>query len=1241
MIRLSVSKVKCAKDIHEELKHHPFHMALSWVEQYLTCLHPLQPYAGEVVARDKAKLVENLKEIGLLYAASAVSSRTTEMADSSKSWKLFANKSVSGGASAAFKFTKPALGSKVKPVVLQDGSLSLAHSNRLADAANTLSGFWDASPTEGTPMSFGAVGKIPLLARMQPEHIASASSSFKLSTTKSDGWHPRHVALLSYGALASLSWLLLLYEAIGDLPKKRRILKVPLIEQDADEDTVKLRAIGLFQSLIRVWGRARRPLIKDWEKIHLKDDGCFNNRSGRRIGDVTWRTAVLNKQATSSGLLTLEKQADLRKCFELVRHEDLWSRAAPIHFPLPILRCSINSYRWPRVVTYGLFAVAPVFPKKGIVAGSFDATTELKVLFVAGMRIIIPRHPTVHFSIMVDDFLLGAKGLARLDLVQRMHSAFSDIVSFLQSGLHLQFANEKLFVVSNSQPVAALAMRLLAIELGSFKKEVLRLGVPFAAGKPISGALQNKRVKKSLVRTAKIAKIANSVPGGAPRLFYSGTLASGSYGAEIIGMSTVNSKRMSSAAASSLRLPKGLTHSPVAWSIVQRGSTVYPGALINSLPAIRYSRELWMASDSAYKHDDTLSLPTLVSAFSQELEWVDQVPRSRAQMAGSPLALAVQSFREAGFTVDDPCNISSSVHGSLNLLVGSPKLLSKLMVESWMEKALKTFVDQKLEDQSSPLAVAIKTFGVWMHPVRRLYHSKARWALSPLQKSCLLKFFSRRVVTGQVLRSWGFNVDGLCPHCGQPDHVFHRIFICPHFSTQRADIIPAKLLASAIAAGHASPFFAYGWTETPSAVITATQPETMEYTCLVGPDAQLSPSLIPFDPDRKIYGDGSGLSPTHPLLSRAGSAAAQFDDLGNHLITVRSPIPACMSQNAAVSERMSIFMSNANLPGPSTAPYVGDCKGALRLADDNVEARNPNCAYASIAREMLSQGVNLTSSKWVKAHTTVTEDCDAQTAMEVAHNAWVDSQAKIAAATYPISPEQMAAYGRLFRNSVALLRSAARMLALWPNGKALFGNLTQARSSVASDKPDVVPHQFVWNGKCWYCRVCYRRKFSPRAAIDRISCAALTPAIAKVLNEPNGHRLLLTADSSGMMIVFCARCGYNASTVLRKLSGRCLGPKSPRPHSLKCFFANPPVHPNTKAPLARCYVANLEDLAASDGLEEVLPPQDQAPAFSDPPASVSLAHGDLAGFDDPDWFHFDEEDMEEVLSSPHSFDSMV
>ena len=318
-----------------------------------------------------------------------------------------------------------------------------------------------------------------------------------------------------------------------------------------------------------------------------------------------------------------------------------------------------------------------------------------------------------------------------------------------------------------------------------------------------------------------------------------------------------------------------------------------------------------------------------------------------------------------------------------------------------------------------------------------------------------------------------------------------------------------------------------------------------------------------------------------------------------------------------------MLVANCHLSKVSSSPYVGDCRSALKLISEPDLHRAPRFKWAGMSREMAMDGLCLVSARWVKAHQTSSPALSDQQNADVLRNEFVDIKAKAAANTVRISDGELDAYINAFRSVKAVIRAAARMLALWPSNFDLYGKLTMARAKAPIVKEPLAPHTYMWNGKCWVCVVCLRRKFSDRSTIDAISCTSLTSVITSILKEPNGHSLLLTATVSGQPLIFCGSCGYHASVAKRHLGKPCKGKVHPRPASLVSIFGEHSRHPHTKELLTHSYHASV---ACTRFAEQSVNPGGSSPPVTDdlsvvgPVLGLTTRLSFYAPLDDPEAF---------------------
>ena len=332
------------------------------------------------------------------------------------------------------------------------------------------------------------------------------ASTFKKATCTPDGVHPRHFSLLSPRGLEALSWILWTIDALGQCPEQIQEVQVPLYTKP---DSGGLRPIGFFRALFRLWGKTKKPLVRAWE-LSRGNHAAFSMSPGVSAIDPVWRQSIRAEHHSGVGDSFVALLWDIKKCYEHVRHNLLWEEARFLAFPLVVIRCSLAAYSWPRVLLLECAAAAPLFPRRGIVAGSFAATSELKCYMyraIAEYCIVFPP-PAYHLSIHVDD--------SGLDITRPNDEAcFCDaieaaepLISLFEDRLLLPLAVAKATVCASTDSLAVRVARALGPYGGSASYSVRNLGILVSAGKRTARKSHHMIKKLWLKFAAKLKRIA-------------------------------------------------------------------------------------------------------------------------------------------------------------------------------------------------------------------------------------------------------------------------------------------------------------------------------------------------------------------------------------------------------------------------------------------------------------------------------------------------------------------------------------------------------------------------------------------------------------------------------------------------------------------------------------------------------------------------------------------------------------
>ena len=606
-------------------------------------------------------------------------------------------------------------------------------------------------------------------------------------------------------------------------------------------------------------------------------------------------------------------------------------------------------------------------------------------------------------------------------------------------------------------------------------------------------------------------------------------------------------------------------------------------------------------------------------------------------LSSSPIALGLKGFSKAGLTMTNPTTFQNA-DTLINLYSDSPQQVKDTLHGMVLSNMLDDYVNDQLKDSNHSHDRDILNHGLWVHPIKQLFYSKARGSLSPRQARLMLLFVTGQIVDGMRLKKWGYRTLGKCPFCGQDDTTWHRVYVCPHFHTQRLEIFKPRILQAAIKAGPHSVLFSRAWSPNPAHILKYTCPVThsFDFKYFIDGVEQHSPFFL--DDGVEVHGDGSALRPCCPITARAGFAVAQTDGQGKVTKMITAALPSQFPQTAAVAERVSIVAANNHLPGHQPTGYVGDCKGALKLITHHVLSRSPALPWAGLAREIYSRGIAFGSARWVKAHQCIDDGGRSSEAQNDVHaNAAVDTGAKAAAASQHIPEADLSAIGKQRALVKAIAASAAKMLELWPKNLDLYGKLDRVPGTGGPTgrkrDPNAIPHRFTWRGKHWACEGCLRKMHKVSRSVCLSPCTGLPQPIREILAEPRGHKMMTTSDDSGLPIFFCVECGHHATVLPRHLLKLCNG-KDIGSYARKCFLSNPPIHPRSRVKLSPPVPADFTHPQA--GLWQKV----SVPATTVPPVSTTVA----SFFDEPDhhWHNDIEESFEESEGGPFDpFEWMV
>ncbi|CAK0911035.1 unnamed protein product, partial [Prorocentrum cordatum] len=311
-----------------------------------------------------------------------------------------------------------------------------------------------------------------------PEELRRVSRSYPKGTAISvDGFHMRHYAAMSDGALIVLMSMFSIMGSTTVVPHHVRSLMIALLPKQDD---------------------LARPYLAA---------GAFTGAA-----DVVWRQAVRSEFATGSrgSGVACSVLWDLHKFYELVDLGLLQKRCDLLGFPAPISRLAITMYRGPRWISIGGMVQGPYFAQCGVVAGDSFATSFVRACIIPSIDLLAPS-VRESLDVYIGDYGLQATGSERSVVSDILHGA-SQLHAVLTDDMKSIVSIEKASVVCSSQVVGSKVRDLLE-GLGGVNpgtSTAVNLGVDDTAGRPRRqagrGVKARQRLKSFKIRVAKLKR---------------------------------------------------------------------------------------------------------------------------------------------------------------------------------------------------------------------------------------------------------------------------------------------------------------------------------------------------------------------------------------------------------------------------------------------------------------------------------------------------------------------------------------------------------------------------------------------------------------------------------------------------------------------------------------------------------------------------------------------------------------
>ncbi len=468
--------------------------------------------------------------------ANAILMKTAKEAAAARrsGWVRWLREQIRAGGGGLHAYVKRELREPEKAIWWQ-GQLSAAPQDLVDRDTLEWEAIWTSRDSLASAPWRGAGGGAEPLPRPTVAEMRRAAYSFKVGTgTGVDGVPPRHYAWLSDELLGSIMDLLMFLEEAALWPSQVSEALMRLIPKPSGGR----RPIGLLASLVRLWERIRRPILRAWR---VEADRPYNWMGrGRGAQRAVWVQSVMDEACKQRGLATGAVLVDLVKAFEQVVLAIVWREGVARGFPLRLLRLGLEACAFTRRLALGAaHGRRTVDSLSAILAGSGFASDMMFLVLVKPMDTLMVEYPCLDIFVIADDVKLGVKGRDEDWVAKTTVDISNRCIGLLEDELHMEVSRDR--GTGGGKTVAVASSTTLEKKLGGrliktgikLKKSVRNLGVDYQLGGRKKRDLQMGRYVLWKSRTGRIARLGKV--GGA-FVMKTAAVKSITYGASVCGM---------------------------------------------------------------------------------------------------------------------------------------------------------------------------------------------------------------------------------------------------------------------------------------------------------------------------------------------------------------------------------------------------------------------------------------------------------------------------------------------------------------------------------------------------------------------------------------------------------------------------------------------------------------------------------------------------------------------------------
>ena len=284
--------------------------------------------------------------------------------------------------------------------------------------------------------------------------------------------------------------------------------------------------------LIRIWMRARMPILQKWVTQHERPYFCGGPARGADV--AAWKQAYHAELAKAKRKEYVASLLGLVKAFDTVPFDVLIEHGVVLSCCFWILRLCILACSLGRVLFIDGCCSETVYATRGLAAGSITAIIELRLFLIVFADRMVAAALHTRLTIYVDDATLETVGHVGSLVADHVKSVAAFAAGIIDAGM--QFSDRKNVCTASRASIAREIIRQVSIIKIRPARDVVSLGTVFAAGTRRTTKKTKARIRAFLNRRSRFKALSRAKVSVARVLRTGGTCAL-TYGNRPLGVS--------------------------------------------------------------------------------------------------------------------------------------------------------------------------------------------------------------------------------------------------------------------------------------------------------------------------------------------------------------------------------------------------------------------------------------------------------------------------------------------------------------------------------------------------------------------------------------------------------------------------------------------------------------------------------------------------------------------------------